>query len=61
MSKISREYPEITTELVEKHMRQARIERSKAVWNLVQSIFSRPEHADEGDVKLATKSGFRLG
>jgi Ran GTPase-activating protein (RanGAP) involved in mRNA processing and transport len=61
MSKISRDYPEITTELVEKHMRQARIERSKVVWDLLQSVFSRPEHSDEQDVKVATKSGFRLG
>ena len=61
MSKISREYPEITTELVEKHMRQARIERSKAVWDILQRVFSRPEHTDEADVRNATKSGFRLG
>ncbi len=61
MSKIIREYPEITTELVEKHMRQARVERSKVVWALLQRVFSRPEHADEGDIKLATKSGLRLG
>ncbi len=61
MSKISRDYPEITTELVEKHMRQARIERSKAVWALIGSVFSRPDHADEADVRNATKSGLRLG
>ncbi len=61
MSKISWEYPEITTELVEKHMRQARIERSKAVWDILQHVFSRPEHDDEADVRDAAKSGFRLG
>ena len=61
MSKISWEYPEITTESIEKHMRQARIERSKAVWTLLQGVFSRPDHADESDVKLATKAGLRLG
>lgn len=61
MSKISWEYPEITSESIEKHMRQARIERSKVVWSLLQGVFSRPEHADEADVRTAAKSGFRLG
>lgn len=61
MSKISWEYPEITTELVEKHMRQARVERAKAVWEIFERVFSRPEHSDETEVRNAAKSGFRLG
>ncbi len=37
------DHPEITSERIEKSMRQARIERSKAVWAILQSLFLRPE------------------
>ena len=35
------DHPEITPERIEKSMRQARVERSKAVWAILQSLFSR--------------------
>ena len=52
---------EISRELIEKSMRQARIERSKAVWAILQRLFSRPESADDANVVNGSKIGFRLG
>jgi hypothetical protein len=55
------ERPVIDGEIVEASMRKARIERSKAVWEMLQSLFSRPEtHAGADDV-LAAKGRLRLG
>lgn len=48
------------TALIEKSMKQARIERSKVVWDMLQRLFSRPESADDAIVHGA-KAGFRLG
>jgi hypothetical protein len=54
--------PEITTELIEASLKRARAERSKALWSLLNRVFSRPEHTvDEADVQNAAKTGFRLG
>jgi hypothetical protein len=54
--------PEITRELIEASMQRARIERSKALWDILGRVFSRPEHkAEEADVHHAAKTGFRLG
>jgi hypothetical protein len=53
----------ITSEMIEASMKRARIQRSKAMWSLLQRLFSRPEQAgaDEAEVRHATKSGLRLG
>ena len=62
MSKSNWEYPEIDHELIEKSMRQARIERSKAVWSLLQSLFSRPEGHDRDSADFSLKQPkLRLG
>jgi hypothetical protein len=54
--------PEITRELIEASMKRARIERSKALWDILGRLFSRPEHkAEEAEVHHAAKTGFRLG
>jgi hypothetical protein len=54
--------PEITTEMIEASMKRARVERSKAMWNILSGLFSRPEHKpDDADVHHAAKTGFRLG
>jgi hypothetical protein len=61
MSKSNWEYPEIDHALIEKSMKQARIERSRAVWSLLQSLFSRPEsHKDNADFSLRQPK-LRLG
>jgi len=62
MSNTIWDHPEITSEMIEASMKRARIERSKAVWDILSRLFSRPEHkADEADVHHAAKTGFRLG
>lgn len=61
MSKSIWDHPEITQELIEKSMKRARIARSKAVWEILQRLFSRPEAAKDVDVHQAAKSGLRLG
>ncbi len=43
MSKNIWDNPENMSQLIERSMRQARVERSKAVWGMLQSLFSRPE------------------
>ncbi len=54
--------PEISRELIEASMKRARIERSKALWDMLNRLFSRPEHkGDEAEVHHAAKTGFRLG
>jgi hypothetical protein len=54
--------PVISREVIEASMKRARIERSKAVWNILSGLFSRPEHkAEAADVHHAAKTGFRLG
>jgi len=56
------DHPEITTELIEKSMRQARVERSKAVWSILQSLFSRPEGRETDNADFSFKQPkFRLG
>jgi len=56
------DHPEITHELIEKSMRQARIERSKAVWGVLQSLFSRPESRETEDADFSLKQPkLRLG
>ncbi len=56
------DHPEVTSELIEKSMRQARIERSKAVWEMLQSVFSWPEarELDKTEFNLR-QSKLRLG
>lgn len=54
-------YPEIDYALVEKSMRKARIERSKAVWSLLQNLFSKPETRDTADNEFRLKPSLRLG
>jgi hypothetical protein len=54
--------PEITRELIEASIKRARIERSKALWSILNRLFSRPEHkSDEADIHHAAKTGLRLG
>jgi hypothetical protein len=62
MSKSIWDHPEITTDLIEKSMRQARVERSKVVWGLLQNLFSRPEsrEAELTDFSLQQRK-LRLG
>lgn len=62
MSKSTWDHPTIDHELVEKSMRQARVERSKVVWAMLQSLFSRPEshEKDNADFSL-TQPKLRLG
>lgn len=56
------DHPEITTELIEKSMRQARVERSKAVWAILQSLFSRPESHENDNADFSFKQPkLRLG
>jgi hypothetical protein len=54
-------YPEIDHELVEKSMRQARIERSKAFWEVLQWLFSRPESRETADTDFSIRPKLRLG
>jgi hypothetical protein len=62
MSTNNMNQPLISREMIEASMRRARIERSKALWELLGKLFSRPEHkSDEADVHHAAKTGFRLG
>jgi hypothetical protein len=62
MSKSIWDHPEITGELIEKSMRQARVERSKAVWGILQNLFSRPagSEMDNTDFSLQQRK-LRLG
>lgn len=62
MSKSNGDHPEITSELIEKSMRQARVERSKAVWEMLQNVFSWPEarELDKTEFNLR-QSKLRLG
>jgi hypothetical protein len=54
--------PVISSEVIEASMRKARIERSKAVWDILQKLFSRPEATDvTADDVLASKGRLRLG
>jgi hypothetical protein len=56
------DHPEITSELIEKSMRQARVERSKAVWAILQSLFSRPESQENDNADFNFKQPkLRLG
>jgi hypothetical protein len=56
------DHPEVTTELIEKSMRQARVERSKAVWDILQSLFSRPASRETADTDFSLKQPkLRLG
>ncbi|MBN9261256.1 MAG: hypothetical protein BGN89_19205 [Alphaproteobacteria bacterium 64-6] len=56
------DHPEITTELIEKSMRKARIERSKAVWAILQNLFSRPESRETDNADFSLKQPkLRLG
>ena len=64
MSNSNREHPTIDFDLVEKSMKQARIERSKAVWAILQSLFSRPEsqEKDNADADFSLRQPkLRLG
>jgi hypothetical protein len=61
MSKSIWDHPEITSELLEKSMRQARVERSKAVWSILQNLFSRPESKEGVDADFTLKPKLRLG
>ena len=62
MSKNIWDHPEITSELIEKSMRQARIERSKAVWAILQNLFSRPESRENDNADFNFKQPkLRLG
>lgn len=54
-------YPQIDYDLVERHMKQARIERSKAIWSMLQSLFSRPESREARDNELSLRPNLRLG
>jgi hypothetical protein len=54
--------PLVTREIIEASMQRARIERSKAMWDILSGLFSRPEHkSDVADVHHAAKTGLRLG
>jgi hypothetical protein len=56
------DHPEITPELIEQSMRKARIERSKAVWSILQSLFSRPESRENDNADFNYKQPkLRLG
>lgn len=56
------DHPEITSELIEKSMRQARVERSKAVWAILQSLFSRPDGRENDNENFNLKQPkLRLG
>lgn len=62
MSKNDWEYPTIDHELIEKSMKQARIERSKALWSILQSLFSRPESHEKDDADFSLRQPkLRLG
>ena len=54
-------YPEIDFELVERSMKQARIERSKAVWSILQSLFSKPETRETAETDFTLRPNLRLG
>lgn len=62
MSMSNRASPGIPREVIDKLMMQARIARSKAVWSLLQSLFSRPEShkTDNADFSLKQPK-LRLG
>jgi len=53
--------PEITPELIERSMKQARIERSKAVWSLLQRLFWKPESRETADTDFSLRPNVRLG
>lgn len=56
MSKIFNDVVSVPSrEVVEEHMRRARLERSKAMWTMVSNLFSRPEAHD--DESTATPPG----
>jgi hypothetical protein len=56
------DHPEITGERIERSMRQARIERSKAVWSILQALFSRPESHESDNADFSLKQPkLRLG
>jgi len=54
-------YPEIDFDLVERSMKQARIERSKALWEILQWVFSKPETHETADNDFALRPKLRLG
>lgn len=56
------DHPRIDYERIEKSMRQARVERSKAVWSILQSLFSRPESHDKDNADFSLRQPkLRLG
>lgn len=62
MSSSNWEHPTIDFDLVEKSMKQARIERSKAVWAILQSLFSRPESQEKDNADFSLRQPkLRLG
>ena len=62
MSNNSWDHPEITGEFIEQSMRKARIERSKAVWAILQGLFSRPETHERDNADFSLKQPkLRLG
>jgi hypothetical protein len=56
-------YPDpIPSELIERYMRRARLERSRAVWAMLQQLFSRPESSEAEDTNFSLKQPkLRLG
>jgi hypothetical protein len=62
MSKSIWDNPENMSQLIERSMRQARVERSKVVWGLLQNLFSRPagSETDNTDFSLQQRK-LRLG
>ena len=56
------DHPEIASGRIEQSMRQARIERSNAVWAILQSLFSRPESHEKDSTDFSLRQPkLRLG
>jgi hypothetical protein len=56
------DHPEIASGRIERSMRQARIERSNAVWAILQSLFSRPESHEKDSTDFSLRQPkLRLG
>jgi hypothetical protein len=54
MSKSVWDHPKITSELIEKSMQRAREERSRALWEMLQNVFSKPESSAKGSRSTRT-------
>jgi hypothetical protein len=45
----------IPSELIERSMRRARLERSRVMWAMLQRLFSRSEHSEKADAQFSLK------